>query len=209
MITFGGTIFVGYMFNMTVLPITKIVITRSIGVEGLPVFELAYRVSMQLRSIFQIALKALMPEISKLSSDPSQESSVKMEKIIAKANRLLLLGAIPLYTLVFLLAGLIFKIWLGADFMPSVPGVFRVMLLASCISLIGVIPYYILMGRGITKKILIHHIISAGCILLSVGSTVSLMPDIHIISISWCFVVGAVFGTGYLLLVRRETTKLF
>ena len=202
MITFGSTVFLGYMFNMIIVPITKIAITKSIGVEGVPVFELAYRVSMQIRSMFQVALKALMPEISKLSSGQSQESAIKMKKIITKANSLLLLGAIPLYILVFMFAGLIFKIWLGTDFIPSFPSVFRVMLLASCISLMGVIPYYIFMGRGLTKKILFHHIIQAGCTLLLVGSAITFMPDINLISISWCFVAGAVFGTGYLLLAR-------
>lgn len=202
MITFGSTVFLGYMFNMIIIPLTKIAITKSIGVEGVPVFELAYRVSMQIRSIFQVALKALMPEISKLSSGQSEESAIKMKEIIVKANWLLLCGAIPLYALVFLCAGVIFKLWLGSDFIPSFPSVFRVMLLASCISLIGVIPYYIFMGRGRTKKILFHHIIQASCTMLLVGCAVYFMPDVNLVSISWCFVAGAVFGTGYLLQAR-------
>lgn len=204
MITFGGTIFAGSMLNMILLPVTKIIVARTIAVEGVPVFELAYRVSMQVRSLFQVALGALLPEISKLSSEQRRESSVKMEKIIAKSYRLLFLGAIPFYVLVFMVAGFVFRIWLGENFIPTLPGVFRVMLLSSGISLVGVIPYYVFMGRGHVKIILIHHIIIACSTLLLVGSMDRFLSSLNLISISWCFVAGTFLGVGYLFLAQLK-----
>lgn len=209
MITFGGTVFAGYMLNMIVLPFTKIVITRTIGVEGVPVIELAYRISMQFRSLFQVALSALMPEISKLSAQQSHESTLKMKKIKVKANQLLLLGATPLYILFFILTDLIFKLWLGDNLISSLPGVFRVMLISSFISLIGVIPYYFFMGQGFTRKIFINHAIDAGCTLLLIGSLASFISEINLIAVAWCFVAGTTCGTGYLLLASEETMKLY
>lgn len=202
LIAFGGTILAGSMANMMVLPITKIVITRSIGIEAVPVFELAYRVGMQLRSIFEVALRALMPEISKLSSDGSQESIVKMKKLIAKAYRVLFWGAVPLYTLSFVFAGEIFKVWLGENFISSIPSVFRVMLFVTFINLIGVIPYYVYMGQGIAIKLLFYHLICAGGTLLLLGFSIGILSRIEVTSVAWCFVAGATLGTAYLFIFQ-------
>lgn len=202
MITFGSTVFLGYMLSMIVVPITKIVITRSIGVEGVPVFELAYRISKQVRSLFEVALRALMPEISNLSSCGSQKSIAKMDSIISKSYRLLFLGAPPLYIVISIFAGVIFKIWLGESFVPSIPNVFRVLLFVSFVSLIGVIPYYFNMGLGRVNRILIHHALCAGGELISIALAINLMPSVNITTIAWCFLPGAVLGTGYLLALQ-------
>ncbi len=204
MVAFGGTIFAGSMLNMMVIPITKIVITRSIGVEGIPVFDLAYRVGMQVRSIFEVALRALMPEISKLSSVGSQENIAKMKKIISKAYRLLFIGATPLYILLFISADFIFKIWLQKNYVTSIPGVFRIMLIVSFISLLGVIPYYICLGNGKVRMVLIHHIVRAFGTIFSLGYIIFLSQGVNIISIVWCFLPGALLGTIYLQFFQKH-----
>lgn len=204
MITFGSTVFMGHMVNMMVLPITKIVITKSIGVEGLPVFELSYRVSTRIRSIFVVAFKALLPEISNLSLYKNKKSIDKLGTIISKSYRLLFLGAMPIYILAFILAGIIFKVWLGESFIPSITDVFRVFLLVSFVSLIGVIPYYFNMGHGRVKIILIHYILQACGTLISVGLSVYLMSSIDMVTITWCFLPGAILGTSYLLISQTS-----
>lgn len=207
MIRFGSTLFAGYLLQMLVLPITRIVITKSIGVGELPVFELSYRVSKKVRSVFEVAFRALMPEISNLSSSGCRESVARINSIISKSYRLLFLGATPLYLLVALFAGTVFKVWLGASYAPSIPNVFRVLLLVTFVSLMGVIPYYLNIGYGKVNKILIHHILCAGGTLFSIGVTVNFVPNIHIITIAWCFLPGAILGTGYLLLTSQKNHK--
>lgn len=204
MIAFGGTVFGGYMLSMLVLPVTKIAITRSIGVEEVPVFELAYRVSMQVRSIFEIAFRALIPEISKYSSEGSPDSRKKMKAIISKAYRVLFLAAIPIYTLAFVFSELIFKIWLGGNYIPSIPATFKVMLIASLISLIGVVQYYTFMGQGLAGKILINHIISACGTLFVMGIVVNFLPIVDVVIFAWCFTVGTFTGTIYLYMAKLD-----
>ncbi|MHB8808047.1 MAG: MATE family efflux transporter [Anaerolineaceae bacterium] len=204
MISFGGTIFAGTILDMMVLPITKIIITRSIGVEGIPVFELAYRVGMQVRSIFVATFSALMPEISKLSSGGSQGNIAKMKIIISKSYRLLFIGATPLYILIFISAEFIFKIWLRKSYVTSIPDVFRILLIVSFVSLVGVIPYYINIGNGKVRRVLIYHLICAFSTIFSLSYIIFLSQNINIISIAWCFLPGALLGTIYLQFSQRH-----
>lgn len=207
MAAFGGTIFAGSILNIMVVPVTKIVITRSIGIEVLPVFELTFRVGMQVRSIFEVAFRALMPEISKLSSDESQKNSTKLKRIISKAYCLFFLGAIPLYMLAFSLAGLIFETWLGENFVPSIPSVFRVFLFATFISLFGLIKYYTFIGLGFVNSIFLAHVLKAIGTLSAIGVINYCYPVITIHSIAWCFVIGSFCSTTWLLLYKKNQKK--
>ncbi|WP_291318070.1 oligosaccharide flippase family protein [Desulfuromonas sp.] len=209
MFSFGFNIFSGSMLNVMVLPIAKIVITRSIGVEGVPVIELAYRAGMQIRGVFEVAFRALMPEVSKLSSEGSRNSFLEMKKVVSKAYLLLFFGAIPLYAVIFLMAEGLFKVWLGGDYIPSIPNSFRVMLLATFISLVGVIPYYICMGLGKVGRLLVHHIAVAGGTLVSLGVVLFVGSGVDVVSVAWCFVPGAFLGTVYLFVFQMKTKYNF
>ncbi len=210
MITFGSKVFAGFMLTLIIQPIVKIVITKSIGVEGVPVFELAYRVSMQMRSFFQVAFRALMPEFSTLSSCQSQHNTARLKKIISKSYRLLFVGATPLYILVYILAEIIFKLWLRQSYIPTIPIVFRALLFTSFVSLIGVIPYYLNLGQGKVNKILIHHILTTCGTLISLGLVMNFVPNFKTVTIAWCFLPGAILGTGYLLFyLARNRSSAF
>ena len=199
MLAYGSNILIGSMLSMMLLPITKIFFARTIGIEVVPVFELAYRISMQLRSVFEVAFRALMPEVSKFSSVVNQKNVAIIKKITSKSYRLIFLGATPLYLLTFMLAKVLFKVWLGGSYIPSTVSVFRVMLLVSFVSLLGVIPYYINMGCGKVRTILIHHVCCTAGTLISLGVIIVAIPNINVVTVAWCFLPGTILGTVYLL----------
>lgn len=204
-LAFGGNVFAGSILNMTVLPITKIVITRSIGIEGVPIFELAYRIGMQVRAIFDVAFRALMPEISKLSSKGCKESIIKINKITSKAYCLLFFGAIPFYVLVFILAELVFKVWLGDNYNSSITGVFRIILLATGISISGLIRYYTFLGAGRLNVIFLAHALKAFATLGPLWLISYYNINITVHSTAWCFVTGSFFATTWLFLAKKTT----
>ncbi|MCP4117810.1 MAG: MATE family efflux transporter [Desulfobacteraceae bacterium] len=207
MMSFCSTIFMGYMSTMIVLPITKIAITRLIGVEGVPVFELAYRIGMQTRSLFEVAFKALMPEISRLSSSWSPESNLRIESIISKAYRIIYFCAIPLYLIVLMFAEDIFRIWLSADYNSMITDVFEIMLISYFISVFGLIKYYTLMGMGFINRILIAHLLKASGTLVPIGIIYFYYPGGTICSFAWCFAIGALLSTSWLLFSPKKEFK--
>ncbi len=204
MIQFGFPVFSGSMLSMMVVPTTKIIITRTIGLEIVPIFELAYRIAMQVRSLFEVALRALMPEISKLAGSGGQEDKKKIKQIIGKAYKLLVWGAIPIYAVLFVFADVIFKIWLGSNFTPPIPLAFRIMLISTATSLAGVVPYYNALGKGLTKTIFTHHFLNACGTMLSIVVLVNSARSINLSMILWCFTLGSTVGTGYLFLTKSK-----
>jgi len=202
MLSFGGYVFAGSTLSMLLVPITKIFISRLIGVEGVTIFELAYRVGMQVRSFFQIAFKALVPEMSKLFIINDKK---RIRTIISKSFFVLFLFATPLYLFSYIFSEDIFKLWLRNDYNELIPRTFNIMLLMSFISLIGVIIYYVYIGLGEVRKVFYHHLISAlGTISMLVVSNF-FQPDI--LSISLSFVFGSLLGSTYLVISWWKNSK--
>lgn len=205
LIVFGLPMFSGSMLTMAVVPIVKIFITRSIGLEGVPIFELAYRLSMQIRSLFEVALRALMPEISKLLAKGHQIYYQRMKQITSTAYRFLFLIAIPVYAAFFITAGYIFELWLGSEFIPSIPSAFRIMLLSSFVSLLSIPRYYIFIGEGLVKRVFWAHTINSITTIFSLGIVTNLYSVVTVSIISWCFLVGSLLSTSWLFFLKSNT----
>ncbi|MDH5523372.1 MAG: oligosaccharide flippase family protein [Desulfobulbaceae bacterium] len=199
MLTFGTSIFAGSILNMMVVPLTKIIITRHIGLEGVPVFEVAYRLSMQVRGIFEVAFRALMPEVSRVLTSGCHESILKVKKTIQKSYRLLATGVLPIYFAVFLFADIIFKIWLGSNYAETVVDVFRILLAESFVNILAVVSYHIFIGASETFIIFIYRIIDVAVKLFAITLFILISSSLLLTHIAWCFVVGSIASTSFLL----------
>lgn len=207
LISFGGVVFAGATLNMMVLPITKILITRTIGVNAVPILEITYRVGAQLRSLFETAFRALMPEISTLWAVKNDENLLKIKVLRSKSNRIIFWGAAPFFLLIFASAEIIFKLWLGQNFDPDITIVFRILLVTFFLNLLVIVRYYELLGTGMVKKIFLYQSANALVTLLSIGILVLISKSIALSSIAWCFVFGAFISSIYLLLSGSTTNN--
>lgn len=92
------------------IPLTRVVIAGSAGLEGVAVFDIAMRVTQAIRDVVASGLGVLFPAFSKLFRDS------ELDKLIQIARKslisLIAVGGVSLTSFV-LLADWFFKLWLG------------------------------------------------------------------------------------------------
>jgi len=150
LITFGGTLFSARILSMVIVPVNKVFITKYIGLSGVTYYDIALRGAMQLRSLFEIGLKAIMPKVSEIR-ERFENAQQRISQIHAKGIKLILAGGLPLFLLVFILCPFLLKLWLGNNFNAEIVIALRYLLFAWFIDLIGIPSFYILMGAGRVK----------------------------------------------------------
>jgi len=199
---FGGTVFGGSVINMFLSPFNKLMLSRYAGVSTIPVYEIAFRGSMQIRGFVEAGLRALMPEISRISGNMTRYAMYRISQINRGAMKLIFLFGIPMYGALITFAPLLLRVWLRDRFVESLPGVLRIMLVGTFLSLLGVPAYYTLMGTGHVRHNLVSHIVQStvnaaiviGCVLLY--STVS--------SGTVVFSVSSAMGVSTVYLIWRK-----
>ncbi len=144
----GLGLFGGSVVQMVGIPFNKFMLVRFAGVESLPVFDIAWQGAMQIRNVMEIAFRALMPEVSRIASEMSINAIRRIQSLMRRAVRLILVGGAPLFIVLFLTSNILLKLWLRESFVHTLPPAFRIMLLASFINLLSVPAYYFLMGLG-------------------------------------------------------------
>jgi O-antigen/teichoic acid export membrane protein len=207
LLRFGGTVFSGSVLNMFLSPFNKLMLSRYAGVSTIPVYEIAFRGSMQIRGFIETGLRALMPEISRISGNMTRYARDRIFQINRGAMKLIFLFGIPMYGVLITFAPLLLRVWLRDRFVESLPGVLRIMLVGTFLSLLGVPAYFTLMGIGHVRHNLVSHIIQStfnaaiiiGCVLLF--STVSAGTIVFSVS------SGMGLSTIYLIWRRRKAFK--
>jgi len=206
LLSFGGTVFGGSLISMFLSPFNKIMLSRYAGVSTIPVYEIAYNGSMQIRALFEAGLRAMMPEISRIGGEMTINAKERILKLYHRAMKLILMFGIPIYGVLAIFAPLLLRIWLGEKFTETLPGAFRIMMIGTFLGLVGVPAYYTLMGTGHVRYNLGAHIAQAIinimiiiCILIV--STVS-------INVVVCSSSVAIAGASlYLILQKRRTLQ--
>ncbi len=148
LLSIGAGLFGGSVVRMVGMPFNRFMLARFAGVESLPVFDIAWRGSMQIRQIFGVALQALMPEVSRITSEMSVKSIKRIRSILRWTFGVVLAIATPLFLGLFLLAGPLLRVWLGKSFVDTIPPAFRIMLVGTFISLLAAPAYHFLVGSG-------------------------------------------------------------
>jgi O-antigen/teichoic acid export membrane protein len=206
MLRFGGWVFGGSLVNMTLSPLNRILISRYAGVAALPIYEIAFGSSMRIRVLLEGGIRAMMPEISRISRPITQETLRRAAGLKrAGANVINNLG-IPLYVFLILFASPLLKIWLRTQFRPELPVVFRIMLIGSFFSLLCVPGYYILMGLGEAKSCFISSAIQWCGSFTLIGIAFLLTGKVSVITVSVSLGVGLSLCTIYVLWKMHRLT---
>lgn len=198
LLSFGLGLFGGSLMGMLLSPFNKLMLSRYAGVSVIPVYEIAYNGSMQVRALIEAGLRALMPEISRISANMTSYAKDRISRIYRRAMRLIFLFGIPMYAVLIILLAPLLKFWLKQRFVDELPIAFRIMLISTFLSLLGVPSYHTLLGLGMVRYTLISHIILSGVSVLIVLIVVFVRHRISVEAISWAVLAGMAISTLYL-----------
>jgi len=148
LLSFGSGVFGGGLVNMLLDPFNKLMLSRYAGVASVPVYEISYKGAMMIKGLVDAGLRAIIPEISRVGAKMTIQAKTRISAINTRLMKLILIYVIPIYLAVFIFAEILLRIWLRDKYVEQLPGYFRVMLIASFVSLLGIPAYYTLMGQG-------------------------------------------------------------
>jgi O-antigen/teichoic acid export membrane protein len=201
LVNFGGILMGGNVLEMMLSPFNKVIISRYVGVESIPIYDIAFNSTMYIRGLAAAGFSAIMPEISRLFGIPKNNLK-KIREIYSRSIKLAFLYGIPVFLLFFLIATPLLKLWLQQRFHPLLPMTFRIMLIGAFMSLMGVPAYYTLIGLGYPKLIFISHAIQSGVNVIIVAFLiVTLLTSTQNVMMAVMLGMGA--STGYLLWQSR------
>jgi len=211
---FGGAVFGGSLISMLLSPFNKLMLSRYAGVATIPVYEIAFRGSMQVRGLIEGGFRALIPEISRLSGIATQQAKNRIVHIYRLAMRLILFAGVPIYMTLVVFSPLLLRMWLADRFVENLPGVFRIMLIGvSFTGLLGALPYYVIMGFGKVRYLVTASIIAGGSNFLLVTTNYVLTGRVSLCGISICMTLSHIMALTYLYwrvryLLSRNMTQV-
>lgn len=198
LLRFGGGVFGGSLMSMLLSPFNKLMLSRYAGVSTIPVYEIAFKGSMQVRSLFEVGLKALMPEVSRIGANMKRHARERISQINHRAMKLVFLFGVPMYGVIIILLTPLLKFWLRQSFVAELPIAFRIMLISTFISLLGVPAYYTLLGLGMVRHTLISHIFLSGVSAVIVLTIVIIWHHLSVEAVSWAILTATAVSTAYL-----------
>jgi O-antigen/teichoic acid export membrane protein len=175
LVSFGGAVLGGSLVSMLFSPFNKLILSRYAGISTIPVYEIAFTGSMQVRGLIEAAFRALVPEISRIGANMTSQLKHRISQLNRLAMKLIFIFGVPIYAALIVFAPQLLKVWLSDRFVETLPSVFRIMLIGTFLSLLGVPAYYTLMGMGRVRHILgsciiqstVNAAIVISCVLLS------------------------------------------
>lgn len=204
LLRFGGGIFGGLLITMFVSPFNKLMLSRYAGVSSIPIYEIAYNGSRQVRTLIEVGFRAFMPEVSRLSRDKAKKATDRISQIYRRAMKLIFLFGFPIYGILAIFAPLLLRLWLGDKYVEILPDIFRIMLAGTFLTLLGVPAYYITIGFGRVRDIVKTNIMSAGGNFILVMGYYVLTGHLSVYSVAWCFVLSTVIPLAYFLYITRH-----
>ena len=196
---FGSGILGGTVITMLFHPINKILLSRYIGVGIIPAYEIGYNGAMHIRALMEVGLRAILPEISRISADMTEQARNRIIRINRHALRLILTGGVPLCGVVFIFAVPFLRVWLGEGFPPELPSFLRIMLLASLMSLLAVPAHYTLMGLGHVRLTFVGYAVPDLVHFLVLGVAALVTGGFSLLYIGYTTAIGITAGTLCLL----------
>lgn len=197
-LSFGGAVFGGSLINMFLSPFNKLMLSRYAGVSAIPVYEIAFKGSMQVRNLIAASLSALMPEVSRIGASMTEYSRNRITSIYRRAMKLIFLLGVPLYVGLIIAAPLLLRVWLGDRFVETLPPAFRIMLIATFFSLLFVPTYYTLLGLGWVRQCFYAYVIQAGTNAFIVVAIVVLGSTLSVIHVVCAVLAGMSITSIYL-----------
>lgn len=203
LLTFGSGMFGTMLLNIIVNPFNKLIITRYIGLSFVPVYEIAFNGSMQIRSLVESGFRAFVPEVSKLSALYSNEEIKHLKDINERANRIIVVAGCFLYLPLFVLCEQLLRIWLGSSFEYILLPVFRLFLGATFFSLLGVPSYYFILGMGKVSYCFMFNLIQTGGNVILLTCLIFSGFDLSVTYVAFISLVSVIPSTIYV--INRKT----
>jgi O-antigen/teichoic acid export membrane protein len=198
LVRFGGGILAGTVVSMLGSPFNKLMLSRYAGISTLPIYEMAFNGAMQLRNLIEAGFRALMPVSSRLNAVITSNVVESINRIHRLSFNIIIFFGIPLFSIMFIFATPLFQIWLREDFIGAAPFVFRIMLIATFINLLGVPQFYILMGMGHIQDVFIGRSITwLACMTLVLFISVSI-DYLSVSIIGVCLIISWSLSSTYL-----------
>lgn len=195
MVKFGATLFAGSLLGKCLHPFIKWILAGYAGLGAVPIYDLAFRGAMQVRSMLETGFRALMPEVSRIQGQGGK--GVDVTRLLNRAMIWIWCLGAPGYLAVGVTLEPLLKFWLGGEYVPELLDTSRFMLIGSFLSLLGVPVYYLAMGLGAARVCVMEHLISAaGTIFLVLGVvwwTGSLSPWIVAVCMAVSFASAMVY----------------
>lgn len=206
---FGGAIFGGTIVSMLGSPFNKLMLSRYAGVSTIPVYEIAFSASMHIRGLIEAGLRALMPEISRIGANMTRYAKGRISQISRHAMRLIFFFGIPMYLAMFFFATFLLQIWLGAGFIQTIPFIFRIMLVATFISLLGVPSYHILLGMGRVRDVFAARSITWLTSMVLVTTVAVNTNHLSVTIVSLCLAISWSLSSTYLIWRFRSAMLIY
>lgn len=194
---FGGWVAGSTIMNAAVGPVTRLLLARYNGLAAIPTYDLAFGACYKLRGVWECAMRALLPEVSRLAASHDPNHTAQIPTLYKRANRLLLAGATPMYAVVFLLAAPLLTIWLGRQGAAATPTL-RILLAATFVNLLAVPPYYLLMGIGRVRHCFAASAAMAAVSIACAAVAIRYTGTLPVTIASASFLLGASVLTLYL-----------
>ena len=177
--SFGGGVFSASLVSLALNPFNKLLLCKFGGVASVPIYDIAFHSALQVKGLAEAALRALIPEVSRLATIGSQEASERVGQLNRRVLKIMLSLSLPIYFVVLVMIKPLITLWLGTTVAEPLWPVVAVMLLASLASLISVPSYYTLLGIGQVRSIFVASVVKVAtnvtiCMgIVMVGATVS------------------------------------
>jgi O-antigen/teichoic acid export membrane protein len=203
LLKFGGGMFGGSLISMLMGPFNKLMLSRWLGVSSVPVYEIAFNGTMQVRALFEAGFRAITPEVSRVYSSGVDEAVEKIRSINHRAMKLIWALGAPFWLLLVVFIAPLLKIWLGARYVFTLPQVFQIMLIGTFFSLLGVPAFYILMGLGRTRQIFTAYVIQSIINALIVTAVIMMGYDLSLNCVALAVTLSMGCTTLYLIREKR------
>jgi O-antigen/teichoic acid export membrane protein len=184
LLRFGGGVFGNSLLSILIAPLNKIVLSRYVGVQSLPVYEIAVNGAGMVRSMADAPLRAIMPEISRIWSARSADAATRVHQIYRRSFGTILRLGLPMYAALFLFDKPLLRLWLRHRYTDSLPTVLNILLLGTMISMLTIPAYYALMGAGRIRTCFVAHVIATAINVLWLIGVVSL-ANVSLSAVAW------------------------
>lgn len=206
-LSFGGAVFGGTLVSMLGVPFHKLMLARYAGVSTLPIYEIAFNGAMQFRGLIEAGFQALMPETSRVAAKITSQSIDRMTVLNRRAMKLIIVVGVPMYAVMLIFATPLIRIWLREEFIQIIPSAFRIMLIASFVSLLGVPSYYFLLGMGRVRNVFVSRCISwlSNMALIALIAITTKNLSVHVVFM--CLIVSWFLSSTYIIWLFRSAMR--
>jgi O-antigen/teichoic acid export membrane protein len=199
----SGGLFGSSLIYMLISPFNKLIIARFIGIQFIPVYEIAYNGAMQIRAFSDAALRPLIPELSKLYAHLLPQNIDRIRNLNKKAFRLILSYGMIVHCLAVLVCRPVIKVWLQARYQADIPFAFQVMVVGSYLSLLNVPAYYTLIAMGKVANCFKASVIQMASNVVIIAFLLLFGAPLGIPAIAFAVVFSMGLATSYVLSITR------